>query len=932
VNVTVNGKTFAAQPAPGECLRMFLRELGCYGVKKGCDAGDCGACTVWVDEKPVHSCLYPAFRVEGRTVTTIEGLASPDGTLHPMQQAFLDAQAFQCGYCAAGMIMTGAALTPEQRDDLPHALKGNLCRCTGYGSIRDAFAGVKNVERDAAGESRGASSPNPFAESIVTGHARYTTDVAPPEGMLHLKVLRSPHAHARITAIHREKALEVPGVVDVFTWEDVPRTLYTTAIHEDNRVDPDDTYVLDNVARFVGQRVAAVVADTEAAAEEGCRRLDVEYEILPAVFDPEEAMLPGAPVLHDKGAFTRIMHPEHNIFLELHGETGNVAAGFAEADAIYEDTFTTQRQQHVHLETMQSIAWRGDDGRFHIRTSAQGPHVVKSKLCFIFGLNLADVHVFTERVGGGFGGKQDMMSEDLPLLATMKTGRPVKWEFTREEQFTGATTRHPMKTHVKIGARKDGTITAIQFRVVSNTGAYGNHGGETLASGMSGPWALYKCPNKKGDGYAVYTNTTCGGGFRGYGSGQTTFAMESAVDELAHMLQIDPTEFRRKNVVGPDDKLQSIFTGPEDLTMGSYGLDQCIDAIDDALRSGKGVEKPAGEDWLEGSGTAIAMLDCVPPTEQRSGAEVSVTPDGGFYFTVGSVEIGNGLVTAQQQIVAHVMECSTLRVSFLNADTDKTPYDSGTFASVGMMVPAKAVETAAFALRDALIGFAQRTYGGTAGAWRVTDGFLTDGDQRISLAQAHADAASTGRELTVFRKAYGSPRTVAFIAYGVRLAVHRVTGEVQILYSAEAVDAGAVMNPHQLRGQVVGGVVMGIGYALSEKMVYNASGAVTNATLRNYRIPAIADAAPTEVFFADTYDKVGPLGAKSIAENTNCPVAPAIGNALRNATGVRFTGLPFTEDRIFDKIYAKNGTAHETRAKESRAAQTQAEPHVGPAR
>ena len=327
MNLTVNGKAYSATPAAGQCLRTFVRDLGWYGVKKGCDGGDCGACTVWVDERPVHSCLYPAFRAEGRSVTTIEGLAQPDGTLHPMQQAFLDAQGFQCGYCAAGMIMTGAALTGEQKDDLHQSLKGNLCRCTGYGSIRDAFAGKKNVAPDTAGKSKGESVPNPFARDIVTGHARYTTDLAPPDGMLHLKVLRSPHAHARIKSIDRTKAIAVPGVVNVFTWEDVPRQRYTTAIHEDNRVDPDDTYVLDNVARFVGQRIAAVVADTEAAAEEGCRKLEVQYEILPAVFDPEEAMRPGAPQLHDKGVFSRAMHPEQNIFLELHGEIGRRRGG-----------------------------------------------------------------------------------------------------------------------------------------------------------------------------------------------------------------------------------------------------------------------------------------------------------------------------------------------------------------------------------------------------------------------------------------------------------------------------------------------------------------------------------------------------------------------------------------------------------------------------
>jgi putative selenate reductase molybdopterin-binding subunit len=901
MNLKVNGKSFAASPDPGECLRVFLRDLGWFGVKKGCDGGDCGACTVWVDEKPVHSCLYPAFRAEGKEITTIEGLAKEE-ELHPMQRAFLDAQAFQCGYCAAGMIMTGASLSEEQKQDLPRALKGNLCRCTGYASIRDAFAGVKNVACDGAGNSSGTSVPNPFAHDIVTGKARYTGDVAPMEGLLHLKVLRSPHAHAKILSINRSQALAVPGVVEIFTWEDVPRRRYSTAIHEDNRVDPDDTYMLDNVARFVGQRIAAVVAETEAAAEEGCRRLKVEYEVLKPVFDPEEAMVPGAPVLHDHHADVGAVRANKNIFLELHGETGSVADGFAQADAIYEETYDAPRQQHVHLETMQSISWRGEDGRWHVRTSVQGPFIVKGKLCYLFGILPADLHVFTERVGGGFGGKQDMMSEDLPLLATIKTGRPVKWEFTREEQFIGATTRHPMRTHLKLGAKKDGTITAIQYRIVSNTGAYGNHGGETLANAMSGAWAIYKCPNKKADGYSVYTNLHCGGGFRGYGTTQPTFAIESAIDELALLIGVDPIEMRRKNVVGPNDKMQSALSEISDLTMGSYGLDQCIDAVEEALAAGRGLPKPEGDDWLEGSGTALSMIDCVPPTEQRSGSEVSLLPDGTYHFTVGSVEIGNGLITAQQQVVAQIMGCPTSRVSFLNADTDKTPYDSGTFASVGMMVPTKAVENAARALAEALIGIAARAMGVDAAQCRMDDAAVACGDRRIALTELYAFAQERGGDVACFRKAYGSPRTVAFMAYGVRLAVHRVTGEIRLLFSIEAVDAGVVMNPNQLRGQVIGGVVQGVGYALQEKMVYDGEGKVVNPSLRNYRIPAFADAPVTEVFFADTYDKVGPMGAKSISENTINPVAPAIGNALRDATGVRFTALPFSEDRIFAKL------------------------------
>jgi putative selenate reductase molybdopterin-binding subunit len=593
---TVNGRLFSAEPEPGQCLRTFLRDRGVFGVKKGCDAGDCGACTVWLDGVPVHSCLMPAFRAAGRAITTIEGLAQEGlaqeglaqaGALHPMQKAFLDAQAFQCGFCAAGMIMTAAALDQQQRADLPHALKGNLCRCTGYRAIEDALAGISAIEEDVAGRACGASLPNPFAEAIVTGRARYTMDVA-IDGLLHIKVLRSPHAHARIVGIRREKAMAVPGVVEVFTWEDVPRRLYSTATHEDHLVDPDDTYILDNVVRFAGQRVAAVVAETEAAAERACRLLEVSYEILPAVFDPVAAMAADAPILHDKrGA------ENGNVFVDIHGEVGSVADGFKGADVAHEMTYSTSRVQHAHLETHGSIAWKGDDGRLHVRTSSQAPFIAQQKLCHLFRLRPRDVHVFTERVGGGFGGKQEMISEDLCVLAALKTGRPVKWEFTREDQFIGATTRHQMTTRVKLGAKRDGTLTAIDVHVVSNTGAYGGHASETLAASLGSPLTAYRCANKKAVGYAVYTNMIPGGGFRGYGSSQTTFAIESAIDELARLLGMDPFEIRRRNMVRPGDWIESVWKDPSDVDFGSYGLDQCLDLVEKALASGPDAAPPS---------------------------------------------------------------------------------------------------------------------------------------------------------------------------------------------------------------------------------------------------------------------------------------------------------------------------------------------------
>jgi CO/xanthine dehydrogenase Mo-binding subunit/aerobic-type carbon monoxide dehydrogenase small subunit (CoxS/CutS family) len=898
----VNGRLYSAEPKPGQCLRTFLRDLEVFGVKKGCDAGDCGACTVWIDGKPFHSCLVPAFRGEGRKITTIEGL-SRDGEMHPIQKAFHEAQAFQCGFCAAGMMMTtaSAAFEEDHKEDLPHALKGNICRCTGYRSIADALKGKCNIQEDAAGNALGASIPNPHTDAILTGHARYTMDIA-MEGMLHLKVLRSPHAHARLTSIDKSEALAVPGVVAVFTWEDVPRRLYSTALHEDHLVDPDDTYMLDNVARFVGQRLVAVVAETEAAAEAGVRAVRIDYEILPAVFDPVAAMEPGAPILHDKDVVTQ----NGNVFCTLAGEIGNVARGFEEADAVHEQTYSTSRVQHVHLETHGSIAWKGEDGRWHVRTSSQGPFPVLKKLAYLTGVPAREIHVFTERVGGGFGGKQEMVSEDLPLFATMKLGgRPVKWEWTREEEFIGATTRHQMTTRVKMGARKDGTLTALEVHVVSNTGAYGNHASETLAAAMASPIAAYRCDNKKGIGQVVYTNMTPGGGFRGYGASQTTFAIECAMDDLARLLKIDPLEIRRKNVVKPGDNIESIWKEPGDASFGSYGINECLDIVERELKKGNGVARPAGDDWLEGTGTALAMLECGPPTEHRSSAEIKLLADGTYHLACGTSEFGNGISTAVKQIAASILGVRSRDVSLTNADTDRSPYDTGTFASTGTVVAGKATHLAAEAMRDDILDFAARHTGVERAQCRLESDAVICGNRRILLTELHAAGARVNHRFTVGRRAYLSPRSIAFNVQGVRLAVHRVTGEIRILHSVHAADIGRPINPMQCRGQLDGAIAMGYGWALLENMVHE-EGHMVNPQLRNCRVPAFADTPHTDIFFADTVDTIGPLGAKSQGECGINPIAPAVSNALANATGVRFAHLPYTADRLFAALAARS--------------------------
>lgn len=893
----IDSRTITTEPAPGQCLRTFLREAGALGVKKGCDGGDCGACTVWLDGQPIHSCLMPASRASGRQVTTISGLGQ-DGALHDMQQRFLDAQSYQCGFCTSGMIMTAASLNPEQLADLPHALKGNLCRCTGYRAIADAIAGRAEVEEDVAGHAHGANLANPFGLGIVTGEARYTMDIAMDDplltDLLHLKVLRSPHAHARIIRIDRTASLALTGVVAIYTHEDVPKRLFSSATHEDHLVDPDDMVLLDDVVRFAGQRVAAVVAETEAIAEAACRLLDVTYEIRPSVFDPEEAMLPDAPLLHDKGLGGR-----GNVFAEILGETGSVCDGFADADTVHEKTYSTSRVQHVHLETHGSIAWRDAEGRVHVRTTSQAPFVVQLKLAHLFNLPSRSIHVFTERVGGGFGGKQEMITEDLCVFATIKTKRTVKWEFTREEQFTAATTRHQMTTRVKIGAKRDGTMTAIELRVVSNTGAYGGHGSETLAAALASPMAAYRCPNKKAAGYAVYTNMIPGGGFRGYGASQTTFAIECAMDDLAKKLGLDPFAIRRTNMVRPGDWLESIWSETSDVGWGSYGLDQCMDWVEQALASDRGDIKPAGDNWLEGRGMALAMLECGPPTEHRSAADMSLLPGGRYHLAVGSTEMGNGSVTSHRQIAAGLLGCAAHQIDIINADTDRAPYDTGTFASTGTVVAGKAVALAAEALRDNILDYACGAASPNRASARLEADAVIYGNQRIHLADLYTTGVAEKHRFATKRKAYLSPRTVAFNVHGIRLAVHRHTGEIRILHSVHAADIGKLINPMQCRGQIDGAIGMGIGWALTENMVHDDTGHVVNPSLRNYRIPSFADVTPSEVHFADTYDNIGPIGAKSQGECAINPVAPAIANALANASGIRFADLPLTPDRIY---------------------------------
>jgi len=850
VKLTVDGQPLDAAARPGQVLRTLLREHGHTAVKKGCDAGDCGACSVLLDGTPVHSCLVPAHRVDGREVTTAAGLGTPENP-HPIQRAFAEAGAFQCGFCTAGFVVTASAIDQAPHADLDHALKGNLCRCTGYRSIRDALAGTVNFD----GHGVGTSVAPPAALRVVTGTEEYTLDTA-TTGLLHLAVLGSPHPSARIRSIDTTAALALPGIVAVLTHHDSPATLFSTGRHEDRLDDPDDTLVLDPVLRFAGQRVAAVIAESIGAAERALDAIVVDYEVLPAVFDPETARNPGAPLLHgDKGAASRIDAPERNTVAELHGERGSVAAAIEAADAVATGIWTTARVSHVALETHATRGWLDESGRLVLRTSSQVPYLVRDEIARIFDRSAETVRVFTKRVGGGFGGKQEILTEDLVALAVLTTGRAVQYEFTRTEEFLRAPLRHPMRVSVTAAGTRDGMLTALSIDHLMDTGAYGNHGRGVMFHAVHESIAVYRCANVRIDAQSVYTNNPPSGAFRGYGLGQVIFAIESAIDELARKLGIDPIEFRRRNVVRPGDPIRTLEEhAPADLAYtGEHGAGQVLDLVASALAARSDAPE---EGWLLGEGTALAMIATIPPRGHRADAVIRRLPEGLYELEVGTAEFGSGSTTVHTQLAAEALATTPDRIRVRQSDTDVAGYDTGAYGSTGVVVAGKAVYEAARALAA---------------------------DPGLTEARGHSD---------------GSQRTVAFNAHGFRVAVNPATGEVRILRSVQAADAGTVLNPEQLRGQIEGGVAQAIGSSLYEEVLVE-DGVVTTATLRNYRVPKFGDIPPTEVLFATTHDPLGPLGAKSMSEAPYNPVAPALANAIRDAIGVRLYELPMSRDRVW---------------------------------
>ena len=751
---------------------------------------------------------------------------------------------------------------------------------------------------------------------LVTGRPKFVTDLALPE-TLHVRILGSPHAHARIRSIDASEAEALEGVACVLTHENTPETRHTTAGQGYPEPSPYDARMFDTKVRFIGDRVAAVAAETAQIAEEALKRIRVAYEELPAVLSIDEARAEGAPILHDEPESTGIYDASKNIVADVDIDVGDVAKGFTESDIVVETTCETQYAQHTPIETHVCLAYLDSDERLVLRTSTQVPFHVRRIVAFTLGIPMNRIRVIKPRIGGGFGTKQEVLLEDIAGLVTLRTGRPALLHLTRSEEFIAARTRHPMRVRVKLGAKKDGRLHAIEMEAVSNTGAYGAHGLTVLANTGSKTLPLYnKAENAHFFGQAIYTSMPVPGAYRGYGATQGYFPLETAMDELAERLSIDPVELRRINHIRVGET-SPIF---EKLGEGREGVSQTVKSCElpKAIEAGaerigwaekRGRRRTDGP-WVHGVGMSIMMQGSGIPEIDMAAATIKMNEDGSFNLLIGATDIGTGSDTILAQMAAEVLGVPLTKMIVTSSDTDVTPFDVGAYASSTTYVSGTAVVRAAETVRDQILEVGSSLLGADPTTLRLENEAVVASDGKsVGLDRVCHRAMYESDQFQISGTASFVPSESPppFLANFAEVAVDRETGRVKVLHYVAAADCGVAIHPMLAEGQMEGSIANGIGYALTEEMLFSSKGRVRNPSLFDYKIPGALDMPKLDVILVDSYEPTGPMGAKSIGEiGINGPI-PTIANAIYDAVGVRLRETPFTPERVLAAIRAAEG-------------------------
>jgi len=743
--------------------------------------------------------------------------------------------------------------------------------------------------------------------ALVTGKPEFVADLQLPD-TLHVKILGSPFAHARITSIDTSTAEAMPGVACVLTHKNTPTTRHTTAGQGYPEPSPYDTRMFENKVRFVGDRVAAVAADSEAIAEEAIKAIRVEYEELPAVLSIDEARRDGAPVIHDESDSTGIYDAIRNIVADVDIDVGDVNQGFSESDEIVEVTCETQYAQHTPIETHVVLSYLDSANRLVLRTSTQVPFHVRRIVAQTLGIPMQQIRVIKPRIGGGFGTKQEILLEDIAGLISIRTRRPALLSLTRKEEFAASRTRHPMRVRVKLGAMKDGRLHAIEMEATSNTGAYGSHGLTVLANTGSKTLPLYnKAPNAHFYGQAVYTNLPVGGAYRGYGATQGYFPLETAMDELADRLGMDPIELRRLNHIQLGETspiFEKLGEGREGVsqTVKSCELPRCIEI--GAERIGwtkkRGKRLKVGS-WVHGIGMSVMMQGSGIPEIDMAAATIKMNEDGSFNLLMGATDLGTGSDTILAQIAAEVLGVPLTKMLVTSSDTDLTPFDVGAYASSTTYVSGMAVQRAAEQVRDQIRAVAAPLLNAPADMLSLReDAVFTQQGDSVSLARVCHRAMYESDQFQIAATASCVPTESPppFLANFAEVAVNVETGKVRVVRYVAAVDCGVAINPQLAEGQMAGSIVNGIGYALTEEMILSSKGRVRNPSLFDYKIPGMLDVPPMDIILVESYEPTGPMGAKSVGEiGINGPI-PTIANAIYDAVGIRLAETPFTPERV----------------------------------
>jgi len=751
--------------------------------------------------------------------------------------------------------------------------------------------------------------------ALATGREKFVADEV-PQGTLHVRILESPYAHARIASIDAAKALAIPGVRAVLTHRDVPRIPHTTAGQGFPEPSPYDTFMLDNKVRFVGDRVAVVAADTREAAQAALDAIKVEYHQLEPVLDARDALRPGAPVIHDEPEAHVIIpipyEPQRNVAAKVHAEVGDAAKAFETADVVVQGEFETHYGQHCPIEPHVTLAHVDARGRIVIRTSTQVPFHVRRIVAERLNLPVSKIRVIKPRIGGGFGAKQEVLLEDVCAALALKTGRPVLLEYTRAQEFVSARTRHPQILQVKAGAKKDGTLTAYSLKIIMNTGAYGSHALTVICNSGSKTLPLYRWENIHFSGDTVYTNLPVGGAYRGYGATQAYFPLECLMDELAEKLGMDPIELRRRNhiQVGQTSPIfKALGEGKEGVeqTIDSCGLDRCIELgaaeIGWAEKRGKG--RTADGPIKRGVGMACLMQGSSIPEIDMGAAYIKMNEDGRFNLLLGATDLGTGSDTILAQVAAEVLGCHAADILVYSSDTDFTPFDVGAYASSTTYLTGQAVIKAAKQARDQVLEVASKLLSTPA------DSIVLEGAECRSPDGRKVTFADVGRHSLYIAAQFqiqgvGSHITrkspPPFSAHFAEVEVDTETGFVRVLKYVAAVDCGTAINPKLAEGQTDGAVLNGISYALTEEYLFDRRGKLLNDSFNHYKIFTTADLPELKTILVPTYEPTGPYGAKSVSEiGINGPI-PAIANAIFDAVGVRLTRSPFTPERVLKAL------------------------------